>query len=100
MEILYDILEIGTSFVMLHIPTPNYLPILSLQQFLDLVPSSLILLSIPSLKEPHFTIKKRPMRILRSRSLNLPNFLTLRKHSRSSIEDSLNRVEPITREIP
>jgi hypothetical protein len=62
---------------MLNKAPPKYLPILSGQQLLNILPNPFILLPIPLLKKAHLTIKKRSMCLLTTLPISLSMHFTL-----------------------
>lgn len=80
LEILYDIIIIGTPFIMLHIPSSQNLPILRLQYLPHLLLLTLRLFNVPSLEKTHLTVEKRTMSFLSIVTYCLSYSLTLPKH--------------------
>ena len=74
---------------MLNKPPPKYLPILSAQQLLHILPNPFILLPEPLLKKPHLTMKKRSMRLLTALPISLSMHFTLSEHSSDRVENLL-----------
>lgn len=97
--VLDNIIIVCATLIMFNKSTTNDLPILSFKQFLNFGFGLGILLIVPSLKEPHFTVHKRPVTLLTSLTKGLSMFLALIKYSDDSVEDFLDGVEPIASEI-
>ena len=79
--------------------TANNFPILSFQEIFDFLFVYRWLLIVPFFEESHFTVHEGSVWFLTSFTESFSMLFTFRKDSNNSIEDFLNRIEPITSKI-
>jgi hypothetical protein len=99
LEILDDVIVVGTTFIMLNKSSANNLPILSFQKILNFLFSLWILLIVPFLEKSHLTVEKWSVTFLTSFAICLSMFFALTQDSCGSIEDLLNWIESIASKV-
>jgi len=99
LEILNNIIIVGTALIVLDEPSSNNFPILSIYQIFHHCFLLIRQLRIPPLKESHFTVEKWPMCFLSGWTLSLSESFAFCQHLQSSVENLFNWMKSIACEV-